>query len=854
MKKSNCLNQFILAIVLLMGALGTLSAQSAEIKGEMKVWYPVSVTIDGPSVDESESTFRNYRLDVTFTKGEQSFKVPGFFAADGNAAETSASSGNKWRAIFTPNEAGTWNYSVSLRTGPDIAISFDPTEGTSATGDGLSGSFTVLPSGPDEPGFFAKGKLIYVGEHYAQFAGNKEWFVRAGPGSPEDFFGYKDFDNTFDWPERRTSTQVRDIYLRELNGEGLHYYTTHEKDWKPGDPTWKGGKGKGIIGALNYLASIGANTLYMIPFTIEDDGDNTWPWTSREDRMSYDVSKLAQWDIVFSHMDKLGIAPLYYLTECDNSKLLDNGDFVLEYPIYYREVIARFGYHLGIRFNLGEELRQTCEEQKVMSKWLKDLDPYNTLIVGHSSHRRENPDDGRRYLPSQMEVFPCLLGWPYYDGPNYQLHQSTNRDHLDIIMWRDLSAEAGRKWVVANDESWGIGATERTEFYERRMLTYAWRTFMAGGEGMVQYCGYKYPEIGDITLENFRLIENTQKILIAAKDLFQKQEINPFLPQMRNENALVGNEGGNDAPFCFAKKGDIYIVYRTSDSNQTPLDLSGETGAFTVQWYDALNGGDFQNGSVTTVVGGRSVDLGNPPVNPSGPWAILVSKGGICAEEKTITVSLAGHPGSTVTGDGQYCITNTVTVTATEAPDAEFINWTENGNIVSTNNPYSFIVTADRNLVANFSKSDAVTYTITTSGNPETSGSTSGGRQYREDLTVTVSANAFDCFKFDNWTENGVVVSTDPNYTFTSSASRNLIANFSTKISRVIAEPAIGGNISGDLEYACGDLVRVSATPNEGYRFDGWYAGDTLISDQLSADINISSDFQLKAKFLPLDK
>ena len=106
MKKSNCLNQFILAIVLLMGALGTLSAQSADIKGEMKVWYPVSVTIDGPSVDESESTFRNYRLDVTFTKGEQSFKVPGFFAADGNAAETSASSGNKWRAIFTPDEAG----------------------------------------------------------------------------------------------------------------------------------------------------------------------------------------------------------------------------------------------------------------------------------------------------------------------------------------------------------------------------------------------------------------------------------------------------------------------------------------------------------------------------------------------------------------------------------------------------------------------------------------------------------------------------------------------------------------------------------------------------------------------------
>jgi hypothetical protein len=40
--------------------------------------------------------------------------VPGYFAADGNAGETSAESGTKWRAHLAPDKAGQWNYFVSF--------------------------------------------------------------------------------------------------------------------------------------------------------------------------------------------------------------------------------------------------------------------------------------------------------------------------------------------------------------------------------------------------------------------------------------------------------------------------------------------------------------------------------------------------------------------------------------------------------------------------------------------------------------------------------------------------------------------------------------------------------------------
>ena len=43
--------------------------------------------IDGPETEElhENNPFLDYRLNVTFTKGERSIVVPGFYAADGNA-------------------------------------------------------------------------------------------------------------------------------------------------------------------------------------------------------------------------------------------------------------------------------------------------------------------------------------------------------------------------------------------------------------------------------------------------------------------------------------------------------------------------------------------------------------------------------------------------------------------------------------------------------------------------------------------------------------------------------------------------------------------------------------------------
>ena len=81
-----------------------------QIKGELKNWHKVTLIIEGPETTEwaKENPFLDYKLDVTFTNVNKTFIVPGFFDADGNAAETSAEKGNIWKVRFRPDETGTW--------------------------------------------------------------------------------------------------------------------------------------------------------------------------------------------------------------------------------------------------------------------------------------------------------------------------------------------------------------------------------------------------------------------------------------------------------------------------------------------------------------------------------------------------------------------------------------------------------------------------------------------------------------------------------------------------------------------------------------------------------------------------
>ena len=119
----------------------------------------VTLTMDGPDTSEraTPNPFIDYRLDVEFTgPSGQVYIVPGFFAADGNAAITGADSGDKWRVHFAPDEDGEWSYKVSFQSGQGVAVADDPSGDSVAPFDGLSGVIAI--SSTDKSGRDLRGK------------------------------------------------------------------------------------------------------------------------------------------------------------------------------------------------------------------------------------------------------------------------------------------------------------------------------------------------------------------------------------------------------------------------------------------------------------------------------------------------------------------------------------------------------------------------------------------------------------------------------------------------------------------------------------------------------------------------
>ena len=204
----------------------------------------------------------------------------------------------------------------------------------------------------------------------------------------------------------------------------------------------------------------------------------------------------------------------------------------------------------------------------------------------------------------------------------------------------------------------------------------------------------------------------------------------------------------------------------------------------------------------------------------------------------------------TTTGGNTYYQGQTCTVHATANSGYTFVNWTENGTQVSTNANYTFTVTGNRNLVANF-QAQPQQYTINVSANPSNGGSVSGGGAYNQGQSCTVSATANSGYTFVNWTENGTQVSTNPNYTFTVTSSRNLVAHFTTQgyVITAIADPTNGGLVTGSGGYNYGETCTLTATPNTGYTFQRWTKNGTQVSTNPTYSFTVTESVTYTAHF-----
>lgn len=578
-------------------AVINVDGSDATVSGDLVVWHTTELAFEGPNLTEntqSPNPFLDYRMILTLRgPSNQVYTIHGFYDGDGKGG----SAGNVWKARFTPDESGLWKWNASYRKGQNVAIQTSPTAGTGLRFDGATGSFAVLRKPKNAPGFRKHGRLEYVDEHYMRFRDGK-YFLKGGTDSPENFLGYAGFDNVQD------------------NGNIgiIHHYAPHVQDWQPGDPYFvsatSGVDSKGIIGALNYLGDVGVNSIYFLPMNLGGDGQETCPFigytSSDHHKTHYDVSRLHQWAQVLDHAQDKGVMLHFVLaeTEYGNETWLDSGNFGVQRKLFFRELVARFGHALALKWNLSEENDFSIQQLEQMAAYINYLDPYNHPVAVHTH-------------PNNTGDYPYLLGNANFTSTSIQY--STYKANDFVEEWRQKSAAAGRKWIIDLDENGtaGEGLTDQNADKMRKEVLYD--TFFSGGQ-VEWYAGYhSLPLGGDVRIENFRTREEMWNYTRYAREFLEKL---PFW-RMSPADELLSNEssdwGGGQV---FAEVGKAYAIYLPNAKYGGTLNLSNAPGDYVLRWYNPRTG-EFE-GDPNLIQGGSNLNLGAAPSSPSEDWVVMV--------------------------------------------------------------------------------------------------------------------------------------------------------------------------------------------------------------------------------------
>ena len=113
------------------------------------------------------------------------------------------------------------------------------------------------------------------------------------------------------------------------------------------------------------------------------------------------------------------------------------------------------------------------------------------------------------------------------------------------------------------------------------------------------------------------------------------------------------------------------------------------------------------------------------------------------------------------------------------------------------------------NNFTNFQETNPCQWVISATAHPAIGGTVSGGGIFEQGQTCTLTATPIGDFEFYNWTENGLIVSTEAEYTFTVTGNRSIIAHFRTSNSISFADPNVEAicvanwdtNGDGGLDY-----------------------------------------------------
>ncbi len=114
---------------------------------------------------------------------------------------------------------------------------------------------------------------------------------------------------------------------------------------------------------------------------------------------------------------------------------------------------------------------------------------------------------------------------------------------------------------------------------------------------------------------------------------------------------------------------------------------------------------------------------------------------------------------------------------------------------------------------------------------------------------VTLEAIPQEGYIFTGW--SGSIASEDNPVTFQMDCAKTILANFSESAFTLTVEIDGAGSVTpsaGTYQYGKDTVVDLSATPDEGFQFDGW-TGEVDDITSATTTVTINSDTTIRANF-----
>lgn len=206
----------------------------------------------------------------------------------------------------------------------------------------------------------------------------------------------------------------------------------------------------------------------------------------------------------------------------------------------------------------------------------------------------------------------------------------------------------------------------------------------------------------------------------------------------------------------------------------------------------------------------------------------------------------------TVTGGGSIQQNSSCTLTATPSANYRFTGWYENDALISSANPYTFNVTANRSICAQVALNNV---TISAASCNTGQGTVSGGGSYTIGSSCTLRATPTAAYNFGGWwtaCSGGSQKSSSNPWTFTVSAALTTYARFNIKSYTITAQAGTGiTTVTGGGSYQYGATCNLNCTVNTAwYSFDGWYEGNTNVSSSMNYSFTVTGNRTLQARAL----